>query len=125
MIYPLLLILLIIAGYKVSEVYPYWLWKRRVRKISPENCSICCICNDPIYPRQFVGKTADNRLVHAGYHYSLKGESSFCETGAIGIGFWDGKKIAGQITSAAEIACKEMICVTREIGPEGVQTTRW
>ena len=125
MIYPLIFIVLCIIGYQVSERYPYWAWKRRVRKVAPELCSICCVCNDPIYPKEFVGQTSDGRLVHAGFHFSLtKGECAFCETGSIGIGFWDGEKVAGKINSAAEIACNIGKSVIRDIDPDGKVQTR-
>jgi hypothetical protein len=101
---------------------PYLLWKRRVRKIAPELCSICCICNKPIYPGQWVSQTVDNRLVHAGFHDTLEKEGAFCETGSIGIGFWDGKKITGKMPSLAEICRSTGKAVVRDIGPKGVST---
>ncbi|MEK7179857.1 MAG: hypothetical protein AAB706_00095 [Patescibacteria group bacterium] len=122
MIYPLIFLVLCIIGFQIVQRYPYWAWKRRVRKIAPELCSVCCICNDLIYPGQFVGEATDGRLVHAGYHDTPKEQNVFCETGAIGIGFWDGKKITGKMPSVAEIACCTGKGVVRSVGPNGITT---
>jgi hypothetical protein len=99
----------------------YWWWKQKTRKIPPQECATCCACDDPIYPGEFVGETTDGRLVHAGYHYSLtRGETAFCETAAIGSGFWDGKQVVGRVESAGSKAMRTGTMAERSVGPSGI-----
>lgn len=92
------------------------------RKISPERCSICDICNECIYPGEFIAETVDGRLVHAGFHFSLKqGKDIMCETGGVGSGFWNGEGIDYIGESSAAIAMRTGKAVYRTIGPEGVK----
>jgi hypothetical protein len=98
----------------------YLLWKRRVKKIAPEKCSLCCVCEEAIYPDDFVGETTDGRLFHAGYHFSLKrGKDAFCETGAAGIGIWNGKEVQ-RIPSLMSKVMESGKPMIRTVGPEGV-----
>lgn len=48
----------------------------------------CGICDKPILPGQLIGETTDGQYVHAGF----QDDGSFCETGGIASGYWDGNK---------------------------------
>jgi hypothetical protein len=73
-------------------LFPYWRWKRRARKaIAAGHVAKCANCDDPIVPGDFVTRGLDGDqpvLVHAGFHYTLRERDAFCETGAVGTGFW-------------------------------------
>lgn len=100
-----------------------WIWRSRAKKIPKARCSICIICNEPIVPGNFVGETADGALVHAGFHKSaVTGKDAFCESGGIGIGFWNGERVeyAGPSLAARVLESGEpMVGV---LGPNGLET---
>ena len=82
------------------EMIRYWLWKRDARKaVKMGLTAICYSCNDPIVPGDFIGiginKDKKEVFVHAGYHFSLSKADAFCETGAIGCAYWDGRQVVG------------------------------
>ena len=85
-----------------------WLFKREAEKlIRQKKTAECICCDDPILPGDFVGvgilKKNPKRegLIHAGFHRTLNKPDAFCETGAIGIGFWDGERVVKVGESAA------------------------
>ena len=89
----------------------WWVWKRKARRAVRESLTAaCCHCNDHIFPGDFVGvginETKEKILVHAGYHNSLKEKYVICESGGIGVGFWDGKEVAGIGESLASKALR-------------------
>lgn len=53
----------------------------------------CAICFDHIVPGDFVGERVSGELVHAGYHFTLAERNAFCETGGIGIGYWNDQRV--------------------------------
>lgn len=100
--------------------FSYWLWKRRVKKIPSEKCRTCCVCDQPIYPDEFVGQTTEDLLVHAGFHNSLVKENDFCETAAVGSGYWNGTSV-DPVESAFSASLRTGKAVERTIGPDGIQ----
>ncbi len=90
----------------------YALWKKMARKaIEAKKIAQCVLCDDPIVPGDFVGictvgDALEERLVHAGYHFTLNDRDAICETGAIGCGVWDGEKVIGTGESLAEKALR-------------------
>src|SRR3989344_4961854 len=81
-------------------LFRYWRWKRMAGKAIAENRIAECIdCDDPIVPGDFVAvesscsDVSHQHLVHAGFHFTLNNRNAFCETGAVGIGYWDGIQV--------------------------------
>ncbi len=71
----------------------------------------CFVCEEPIVPGDFVAVgfvegDPKEKLVHAGYHFSLKKMNAFCETGAEGCAVWDGKEAVGLGESLAAKAMR-------------------
>lgn len=84
----------------------YYLWKKAALKAREEGLTTTCVtCDGPIFPGQFVAEgLLDGKKVmaHAGFHYTLEdSDPVICETGGIGIGYWNGKEIDGTGESAA------------------------
>jgi len=82
--------------------YIRWLfWKRRAKRAIGKGLTTRCIlCDDFIFPGQFVAVCAgeieeNDRLVHAGFHFTLRAQNFFCETATVGIGWWNGKRVVG------------------------------
>ena len=79
----------------------YALWKRKARKAIREGLTAPCMsCDDPIVPGDFIGishfrGSSEKKLIHSGYHVSMSQMDAFCETGAIGAAFWNGKEAVG------------------------------
>jgi hypothetical protein len=89
----------------------YYFWKRKAKKaVAAGLTAKCCACNDPIVPGDFVGTGVNKKnrpiLVHSGFHFSLSKRDAFCETGAIGTGFWDGHQVQGTGESLAAKALR-------------------
>jgi len=91
-----------------GEKKRYFQWKKAAMEAKKQGLTTTCgVCNNLIFPGEFVGlcrlNSGENEevIIHAGFHYSLENSKSvFCETGAIGIGHWNGKEIAGSQESA-------------------------
>ncbi|OHB21492.1 MAG: hypothetical protein A2939_03105 [Parcubacteria group bacterium RIFCSPLOWO2_01_FULL_48_18] len=88
-------------------------WKKgATRAIDSGRVTLCAICNDHVFPNDFVaeafvGDDPTPKLIHAGFHYSMKERSAFCAMGAIGTGFWDGEKFVKTMTeSTAQAAIR-------------------
>lgn len=92
-------------GGKGETMFEYWRWKREAKKaLTEKKTAECHICKEPIFPGDFVGRAVSGEgrkvLVHAGFHFSLTERSSFCETGAIGTGAWNGTEVVDEGESA-------------------------
>jgi len=89
-----------------TEEKRYFLWKKAALEAKKKGLITSCeICSEPIFPGEFVATgTLGNKevIIHAGFHYTLeKPGAVFCETAAVGIGYWNGKQIDGTGESAA------------------------
>ena len=83
-----------------SKEKRYFLWRKAAIKAKEDGLTtVCAICEEPIFPDEFVatGTVAGKKIiVHAGLHYTLeKSDLIICETGGVGIGYWNGKGING------------------------------
>jgi hypothetical protein len=112
-------------------IFPYWSWKKMARRaIAEGKTAFCVCCDDPIIPGDFVavariatatvastaGECSDSshlRLVHAGHHYTLNERDAFCETGGVGVGFWDGEKVVSTGPSAVAEAMSDVAVTVR------------
>lgn len=105
--------------------YIHWLlWKRRMKKVSQEQLGTCLLCNDPVYPGDFVGVTTDGKVVHAGFHWTMHDRNAFCETGAVGSATWTSEGTPRKIgPMGAEIAMKTGKSVITEVGSHDVSHT--
>ncbi|MCL5017265.1 MAG: hypothetical protein M1155_01195 [Patescibacteria group bacterium] len=78
----------------------YYLWKKAALEAKEKGLTATCImCDEPIFPGEFVavGTLNDKQVMaHAGFHYALdNSDPIMCETGAIGVGYWNGKEVEG------------------------------
>jgi hypothetical protein len=89
----------------------YHLWKKAALEAKEKGLTATCItCSGPIFPGEFVAVgTLNGKQVmsHAGFHYALDNpDPVICETGAIGVGHWNGKEVEGIGESAAAKAMR-------------------
>ena len=89
----------------------YFLWKRAAIEAKEKGLTTtCAICGGSIFPGEFVAMgTLDGKevIAHAGFHYAMeKSEPAFCETAAVGIGYWNAKGINEIRESAGAKAMK-------------------
>ena len=79
----------------------YFFWKRRAEKAFRDGqTAVCAGCKDPIVPGDFVARCwlpndPTERLVHAGFHFSLSKIDAYCTSGALGSAIWNGKEVVG------------------------------
>jgi hypothetical protein len=80
------------------EWIDYFFWKKRAKKAQALGKTTRCVaCDDPIVPGDFVGicfvgNDPTEKLIHAGYHFSISKIDAFCDTGAVGSAVWNGTK---------------------------------
>ena len=99
-----------------------WLWRRKAKKVSKELCATCLICKESILPGEFVGQEMRDGLFHAGFHRSpVTGETVFCQTASIGVGFWNGKEVEGTGPSLAEQVFLSGKPMVGSFGPNGLK----
>lgn len=75
--------------------YFKWLsWKKKAKlAIFNMQTAKCHFCKDNIFPGQRVIQIDKDKLVHVGYHFSLKSRYKICALfhyGQQGLGTWDG-----------------------------------
>lgn len=77
--------------------YSLWIRFRKVAEIrlrgdgwntQPAQATICLYCQKPLLPGQLVAEDIQGRFIHAGFQE----DGSFCETGGVASGYWDGTK---------------------------------
>lgn len=111
-------ILALMIAAKAWMSYPYWRWKRMAKKAIRENrIATCRACGDPIIPGDFIGKAIEENgastLFHAGFHPTLQQRNACCETGVLGIGYWNGERVVGTGNSLADQCLREKVALSK------------
>ena len=84
----------------------YYLWKKAALEAKEKGLTATCvICGELICPGEFVAISTTGgkqEMVHAGFHYAMdNSDPVMCETGSLGVGYWNGKEVEGIEESAA------------------------